>query len=327
MLNIITNLENHNKNLVNIKEYSDFLDENLINYEDVEEVDFKDLITRAFIKTSRVQALREKYNKLINIPNTDKFKKLYDDAPDDIKSQILDLYCLCHMTNQWLKYKQVYKFDEDTKDMLSNNKQKITNEILANLELPYNTIAIENIFKFDDGDCDSLLINRTKSKSGIEYTFYLFYANEKERYKHQFLYYKTYGKEFEDAANECKPDIKNFYISIFNMLMYLAQPKLEVLKKKSEVKERKNNKHFYGLAVDQNEVGYKLGAAIRNYKIIYEKNENHKTGGVKKPHMRCGHFHHYWVGKGRKKLEVKYVEPMFIKGGANNIPVLHEVKK
>ena len=96
-------------------------------------------------------------------------------------------------------------------------------------------------------------------------------------------------------------------------------------------KQIKKLKHFYNIDYEENEVGYRLGSAIRNYKYIYKKGESLSNPSDKprrkvRPHTRCGHYQHYWVGKGRTDLIVKYIEPTFVLGG-NKIATLHKVKK
>ncbi|MBR3208796.1 MAG: hypothetical protein IKF82_00865 [Bacilli bacterium] len=320
MLNIIQNLENHNANLIDIAAYNEFLNKVIDREEPLTDDEIKIIMTEAFIAFSRVPEVRQKYAQIKNDRN--KLAKLFDDAPYDIKSQILDMYCLCRMSYNWLRYKQIYKFDPDTLKLLSENKQKITNEVLENLNLPYDHFAIENEFKLSDGNIDSVLVR----KDGGEYTFYLFYKEDKKLFRHAILQFSTKKLDFEEFIKDADKDFVYMYTTLFNMLMYLAQPKVEILKKKSEIKQRKNPKHFYSLSYEENEVGYSLGAAIRNYKYVYEHSESHNIGSSKRPHMRCGHFHHYWTGEGRKKLIVKFVEPTFVKGSSAKTPTLRKVK-
>lgn len=325
MLKIIQNLENHNNNLIDISGYMKFVGERLIP-ETATEEEFQKVICEAFVRFSKVKNVQKHYKNLL-LNNAD-FLRLYKEAPSEIKSQILNMYCLCRMTNDWLEYKQIYKFDKDTLELLSETEQDISNELLEKLNIPYGCFVIENDFKVSDGIIDSVIIKRTKQENAIEYAFYLFYAEQKNLYKHLFLKFDTSQGELKDFLKNHISDesVKKFYITIFNLIMYLSQPKVEILRKKSEIKERKHIKHFYSLSVNENEVGYSLGNAIRNYKIIYEKKERgEKTGRTVRPHMRRGHFQHYWIGEGRKEVIVKYINPTFIKGG-NNKATVHKVK-
>ena len=324
----IAHLEQYNKRLVDIKGYNEFVHKKVSNALKNGEFGGKDmksamlegfLIFTHFDTIEGIVAKEVLKNKGIN------FGGIYDELDDDTRRQCLDLYSVCHMIGDWLEYKQIYKFDVDTLEMLSGTNQEITNEVLEGLSLPYSVFFIENEFDLG-GKCDSVLIKVSKSEKGREFGFYIFYEDEQERFKHEMKLYRTYQGEFDEQMQDCEESAKAFYQLMFNLLMYLAQPKVEILKKSSGIKERKNNKSFYNITYDENEVGYKLGNAIRNYRVRYlSESTNHKTGGVKKPHLRCGHFHHYWTGKGRTDLVVKYVEPTFIKGGSK-VATIHKVK-
>lgn len=67
------------------------------------------------------------------------------------------------------------------------------------------------------------------------------------------------------------------------------------------------------------DVGYRIGSIIRkstNEVQIQEQevDKKHKSS-PKRPHVRKGHFHHYWVGSksdNSRVLVLKWVAPMFI---------------
>ena len=65
-------------------------------------------------------------------------------------------------------------------------------------------------------------------------------------------------------------------------------------------------------------LGSETGSLIRTLKknqdtikYIGADSTNH-TGKTKAPHPRAGHYHHYWIGKGRKELVLKWVAPTFV---------------
>lgn len=68
--------------------------------------------------------------------------------------------------------------------------------------------------------------------------------------------------------------------------------------------------------VRQWDTGYYVGSALRKERggsVSYEKQPN--QGGTKRPHMRRGHWHHYWKGKeGNKELVLHWVLPIFVNG-------------
>lgn len=320
-LKIIENLEKYNKDLVDIENYYSYVVDNLSD--DFTKEEFKVVLVKAYMLYVKDDRLKLGYK--IFRDNKRDFAEVFNRGDLEVRHQLLDLYCFCHMASEWMDYKQIYSFDVDTMEMLAETKQELTNEVLMNLKLPYKVFAIENEIEFDSGIVDSMLVKKTDTGYG----FYLFNKEEKDKFKHQFLEIKLNSKSYSELLDSYETELRKFYNMIFNMLMYLAQPKVEILKIRNQIHERKNNKSFYGVAYEQNKVGYTLGSAIRQYKLIYEKGESlsnpkHK-GGVKKPHTRCGHFHHYWTGKGRTELIVKYVEPTFVLGGSSK-PTIRKVK-
>lgn len=85
-------------------------------------------------------------------------------------------------------------------------------------------------------------------------------------------------------------------------------------------------------------VGENIGVRIREYKADQHKkadvepvpDDKHKltTGAVpskRSPHVRRGHYHHYWTGsktKGTRKLILKWTAPIFIHGNSDHEPLV-----
>lgn len=44
----------------------------------------------------------------------------------------------------------------------------------------------------------------------------------------------------------------------------------------------------------------------------YQRSTATGTGRTVRPHVRRAHWHHYWVGEGRTRLEVRWIEPTFV---------------
>lgn len=249
------------------------------------------------------------------------------------KGELVRMYFFCYIIDEWLDYKQIYKFDVDTLKMLfEQNTLNYTYDEIKALKMPYDCFIIENDLNTGDKIADSMIIRRKARGDGsIVLSFYGFLKDTKAALFSRDVIIKENQtlKETLDNDKSVDESDKRFVNHIMSLILYLCQPKVEIFKKRVErtKKENKNIKHFYGINYTENECGFKLGAAIRNYKYIYEKNEEGTSKRIRtvKPHIRCGHFHHYWTGKGRKELTVKFIEPTFILGG-NKLPTMHEVK-
>lgn len=258
------------------------------------------------------------------------YERTFAQFGDEQYQELLKSYLVCHLIGDWLEFKQIYKFDLDTLKLILEGKGiEIGYHELKALQMPYNCFVIEN----EVGDVDSIIVRRKQRDDGaVVLSIYSFAKGMEETILPIDITLKenqTVGEYIKDWES----DNKELVASVLKLVLYLCQPKMEVIKKKGESllnpnKKDKPIKHFYKVDYEENEVGCKIGSAIRQYKVVYEKGEAPLTPNQKrnvKPHMRAGHFHHYWTGKGRTDLIVKYVEPTFVLGGSK-IATLHNVK-
>ena len=272
------------------------------------------------------------------------FEKEYESKikdNDEAKKELFQTYAVLGMMGFWLEYKQIYKFDVDTLEMVMSSECKdLTSEEIKSLKMPYECFAIENEIPYRDVVIDSTMISkRYNEESGS--TLLSIYGYVKESVSQKMLrldiIIENNNTLFNYIDENAQDDCQDFIKKIMNLVMYLCQPKVDKVVKAIRHKNNGNKKeikkeipkHFYNIDYEHNEIGVKLGNAIRNYRIVYEKgdslsNPNGKKRVVK-PHTRCGHYHHYWIGKGRTDLIVKYIEPTFVLGG-NKVATMHKVK-
>ncbi len=86
--------------------------------------------------------------------------------------------------------------------------------------------------------------------------------------------------------------------------------------------------------ITEKDVGIRIGSAIRKtfHSTLPEKRaeSSPKTGTTVRPHLRRGHWHHYWYGpkNGRRILKLKWTAPTVIHAelGEYNSPVVYPVK-
>ena len=78
------------------------------------------------------------------------------------------------------------------------------------------------------------------------------------------------------------------------------------------------------------EVGVRAGRAIGAAKVRYVGGRGSGEGTVR-PHMRSGHWHHFWTGPrdkpDKRKLIVRWVMPTFVNGAGDDGTVTHRVVK
>lgn len=132
------------------------------------------------------------------------------------------------------------------------------------------------------------------------------------------------------------------YLFVLQAMLYLSSNKPDTIKqpKKRYVYEKKPRASAKEKPLEPEasvtDVGIRYGAAIRKAKKSIKENQGEtelvirSTPKVKKPrasHIRRAHWHHYWTGKGRTKLIVKWVPPTFVSGIGKELPVtIHKVE-
>ena len=105
---------------------------------------------------------------------------------------------------------------------------------------------------------------------------------------------------------------------ILSTILYLTTDKPDVL-------ESSETKHTYrepgvGYKVKNKfreirkwDVGVRYAASVKETReYSYQKKDSAKDGTPKRPHVRRAHWHHYWVGRGRTELVLRWVDQMLI---------------
>jgi hypothetical protein len=113
----------------------------------------------------------------------------------------------------------------------------------------------------------------------------------------------------------------------------MLQLVLYICSKNAEVDENPEQKKIYRKPKSETQikdryreiqkwdVGQKTGQNIRKYNpthvhYVYEGKGETGTSSPKRPHLRSGHWHHYWTGPkdGERTLVLNWVAPTFIHG-------------
>lgn len=329
---IIEHLEHFNKGF-SVSKYL----ETYYNYDDSLVQTKEDFEVKLFYCYVIACFMKEKHLKdeIINLQKENKLKDFYlkkisnDDG--ETFNKIKTMFEIVSIIHTWLNFKQIYKFDNDAYQTILESKTKdITFEELKALKLPCDCFAVENEMFYQEYKIDSFMIDRyfneEKNLINLKVCFFI------EKPAGTFIY-NINIKENETLLTECPKDIFPNVEVILKLLMYLAQPKVDIIKnavvkpKNSKNKDNEIPKHFYNVEYQNNEVGCVLGSTIRNYRYIYKnKNSNNKDKKrIVSPHFRQAHYQGYWVGKGRTEYITKLIKPIYVLGGSKNA-VLHKVK-
>ena len=284
---------------------------------------------------------------LLTISGIDPIKKYGKKWKDKLEPKILtsELISPYIVVNEWAVSKQVYCFDPEMELALADTEEvKINPSILQ--RLPFSTFYIE----FADEGIFSSYAHGTFVRVGYTNGGYLIFFL---RLRHDLSYHT--GKCFiynndgiptlinRDidciADGEVAADWNEFAMFAINALLYLCAAN-------SQIEENPVTKQTYRpYSLSKNrfseirkwDVGVRYGKAVRlmdasdSVSLSQDSEEeitDEKTTSTRhrspRPHMRRAHWHHYWTGKGRNELVLKWIEPVFI--GSGLIPaVKHEV--
>ena len=270
------------------------------------------------------------------------YKRVLQDMGCD-SNDVLEFFKKINLINfnicyNWNVYKQVYDFDYDCFEYLLNNTshEGIATSLIKD-NLPFTTFAINNAFEYKNVKISQIIVSKIQGDDDKWYlAIYYIYEAPDYDYFYVFLPLEEEGKTIVSSKDI---DFKGQYDTMaelvdktLSLILYICSSNKEVreVSKKNGL-EKNREKYRQKVGIKSEELGYVLGSTIRQHKVKYVNNESepntpHKVGSSKRPHIRSGHFHHYWVGQGRTECIIKFVEPMFIKGGADNV-VMHKVKK
>lgn len=250
----------------------------------------------------------------------------------------------------WRQSKEIFSFDEElVKDLEEESKYTVNMTIPANifLKLPYQGMYIETSERTGFFVC----LENDPVRGDKELRFVFVDAdttNDNEPLIPGYISFEdneTIGEQVKkmyeplNATDKMQAEIARQLASAFQLVLYLCSKQPDLRQTKKPVK-RSAVVHDSYREVRQWDVGIRYGNAIRSYqKKIEEDSHNddyaitkRKSHAPMRPHIRRGHFHHYWVGPRNKpaerKQELIWLEPTFVNAGdADKLPTtIHSVK-
>ena len=121
------------------------------------------------------------------------------------------------------------------------------------------------------------------------------------------------------------------------VVLYLCASNAEIVpdpEQKTVTKHSRTVKDRYA-EIRKWDVGMRVGASLREQsRRAADEDAPARTGShqQKRPHMRRGHWHHFWTGSksepDKRKLVLKWLSPIFVGAGDAETPVvMHKVKE
>lgn len=231
---------------------------------------------------------------------------------------------------EWLKNKQIYKFDADLWELIQNvEKLEIRSSVFKSL--PFNVFWIEHEFENNLNGCMVIY----GEYDGENYLKLIFLADNNISYLCLPFRSEIEGKTIEDLiAEHSNSDVADWYKNnlraVLNAVVYLCTDKPDISTyhaelppvapvqrtKKNNKKKKTEKKNITSIS----NVGLTLGRYIRETRkttlTATHTGVNSGGGSPKSPHMRKAHYHSFWTKDGdKKKLIVKFLSPIFVNGG------------
>jgi hypothetical protein len=266
-----------------------------------------------------------------------------------------DMLSIGIITDRWSLNKQVYKLDKEFAHALENTDRLIIsknavkhlpcNPFYVDLEdcPQYGTIKGAYVYVYQKDDFCQIAIYMLRGDL-LVFSYY----NEG--------YFNADGLIEGDA--DIMPSVNYVSPLVFETLKpeqlqtgYMPKDKVAKLimqfinylgSAKPDVEENPHTKSTYRPSktvrnkfseIRQWDVGVRYGKSIRalsekktyDRKESKEENKEVKERKPVRPHYRCAHWHRYWTGQGRTKLEFKWLEPTLVGVGETDV-VIHSVK-
>lgn len=250
------------------------------------------------------------------------------------------------MSNHWRQTKLIYEFDKTlVEELNAQTDLAVASEMLKCLPFECAYIMTPNLFSYNDEPVDGFMCLKRHDVLQI-----LFVArNKKDGTTNEgLLDIHLDAKTLEESDKLSREaSIRRGLISghtpsthtgngIIQLLLYLCAANADVKERRpSTTTAKKTSKTTDKRPVRHWDVGIRIGATIKHNRSYAAKTQ-HKSGDHKqharpRPHLRRGHWSHFWTGKrdsADRERVLKWIEPMYINADTpDDLPTtIHRVK-
>lgn len=280
--------------------------------------------------------------------------------PIDIRMAMISVAQAIFAIAPWRLSKEVYVIDEDLKDLLfeQDGELDVPDEVLLQLPYPCFYVELPNTYyradkihgffvtlEYDvnNGDKELKPVFLTDDGNIFSYSIHIGAKTIEESVDmldKQALENTNGDKELKRLALKAMQDsaeTKIFLKQILQVILYILAQNAEITPSSEQsfiTKRGKTVKDKYS-EIRKWDVGIRVGAAIRQQKAkeqSREKEYKESEHQSPRPHMRRGHWHHFWTGPKaqpeERKLILKWLSPMAIASNPEDMPItFHEVKQ
>ena len=275
----------------------------------------------------------------------------------DLRTELRDMLVQVPLMDKWAVNKQVLKPDPTfAYHLIQTDKLRITKSMLEHLPFNHFYVDLEgctnddifgaanglfvNVIKIDEKQYSLSMYITTKDAMTFSYYTVLMFENTDKPIEVDTSFFREHEKAHILTTDKDKSDhdtmLKNRNIKVFilQLICYISIPESDVYVPSSTKATYHPNTEIKNKfrEVFTQDVGVRVGSAIEKKRKEainnYKNSDEYKASGSHKSpvaHFRCAHWHHYWTGKGRTELIVKWIEPTFVCGGSKDVTI-HEVK-
>lgn len=248
----------------------------------------------------------------------------------------------------WLKdAKAIYDFDKTLFETLSDQTDlSVASETLkrlpfkcayicmpVKLEGPQDT-PMDGFFALKEKDVIKCLFVSTDTMAFGQLDIHLSARTFEESEELSVKEAEGYGAEFARSPNSNTTRASKL---IVQLLLYLCAANADIKERRSSTTAaaKKTNKKADKRPVRHWDVGIRVGATIKRNRSYAAKTQHkggeHKQHARPRPHLRRGHWSHFWTGKrdsaDRERI-LKWIEPVYINADSpDDLPTtIHRVK-
>ena len=248
------------------------------------------------------------------------------------------------MSNHWQQTKLIYEFDKTlVEELTAQTDLAVASEMLKRLPFECAYITTPNLFSYNDEPVDGFMCLKRHDVLQI-----LFVAwNKKDGTTNEGLldiHLDAKTLEESDKLSQ-ETSVRRGLISehapstrtgngIIQLLLYLCAANADVQERRPTASVKKTNKASDKRPVRHWDVGVRVGATIKRNRSCAAKTQRKggdHTHARPRPHLRRGHWSHFWVGKrdgsDRERI-LKWIEPVYINADSpDDLPTtIHKVK-
>lgn len=248
------------------------------------------------------------------------------------------------MSNHWRQTKLIYEFDKTlVEELNAQTDLAVASEMLKRLPFECAYIMTPNLFSYNDEPVDGFMCLKRHDVLQI-----LFVAwNRKDGTTNEGLldiHLDAKTLEESDKLSQ-EASIRRGLISehapsthtgngIIQLLLYLCAANADIKERRPTTAAKKTPKASDKRPVRHWDVGVRVGATIkrnRSYAVRTTQSADHKQHARPRPHLRRGHWSHFWTGKrdsvDRERI-LKWIEPVYINADSpDDLPTtIHKVK-